>query len=60
MAVVHTRTCIVCGNPFEVSGKAAGRARTCSQDCRDAKQRQHEQNYKERKLWENTYLGWDE
>jgi hypothetical protein len=64
---VHTRKCIVCKAPFEVSGKAAGRAKTCSAKCRKARQYQHQSNWRKRQaefydpwLWENTILDWNE
>lgn len=64
---VHTRKCLVCGTKFEVSGKAAGRARMCSKDCQRKRQYEHQANWRKRKaeefdpwLWENTILEWDE
>lgn len=61
---VFIRKCPDCKREFKVSGRAAGRKRHCSPQCKTLAQRGHEQRYRERHFnpwkWENTILEWNE
>lgn len=56
IAKLHTKTCVVCGKEFTVSGRAAARATVCSEACRKEKDKRNVQKQREKKAKKQNEL----